>query len=94
MYVNVIDYVEISDRLWIELAHFFKLKAKKISEKKKQKLKKLKNDQKKKTWSKKKRFFTTLVASNFAKNRENVQGELCLNVIIPFSIIVCSIVVA
>ena len=30
-----------------------------------------------------------LISSNFAKNRENVQGELCLNVFIPFSIIVC-----
>ena len=25
-----------------------------------------------------------VVASDFAKNRENVKGELCLNVIIPF----------
>ena len=30
-----------------------------------------------------------LVASNFATNRENVKGELYLNVINPFSIIVC-----
>ena len=35
-----------------------------------------------------------LIASNFAKNCENVKGELCLNVIIPFSIIVCCLVVA
>ena len=28
-----------------------------------------------------------LVASNFAKNRENVKGELCFNAINPFSII-------
>ena len=30
-----------------------------------------------------------LVASYFAKNQENVRRELCLNVIIPFYIIVC-----
>ena len=29
-----------------------------------------------------------LVTSNFAKNQENFKGELCLNVIIPFTIIV------
>ena len=29
-----------------------------------------------------------LVANNFAKNRENYKGELCLNVITPFIIIV------
>ena len=37
-----------------------------------------------------------LVAINFAKNRENVKRELCLNVlnvIIPFSIIVCCLAV-
>ena len=34
-----------------------------------------------------------LVASNFATNRENVKGELCLKVIIPFSIIVCCLVI-
>ena len=34
-----------------------------------------------------------LVTNNFAKNRENGKGELCLNVIIPFSIIVCCLVV-
>ena len=28
-----------------------------------------------------------LVASNFAKNQENFEGELCLNVITPFTII-------
>ena len=28
-----------------------------------------------------------LVANNFAKNRENYNGELCLNVITPFIII-------
>ena len=33
-------------------------------------------------------FAAELVGSIFAKNRENVQGELSLNVIIPFSIIV------
>ena len=31
---------------------------------------------------------------DFAKNRKNVEGELCLNVIIPFFIIVCCTVVA
>ena len=35
-----------------------------------------------------------LVASSFAKNRENVHGELWLNEIISFSIIVCCLVVA
>ena len=34
-----------------------------------------------------------LVASNFAKKPENIQRELCLNVIIPFSIIVCCLVI-
>ena len=29
-----------------------------------------------------------LVARNFAKNQENFKGELCLNVITPFAIIV------
>ena len=29
-----------------------------------------------------------LVASNFTKNRESVEGELCLNVTVSFSIIV------
>ena len=29
-------------------------------------------------------FVQQLVASNFAKNRENFKRELCLNVIIPF----------
>ena len=29
-----------------------------------------------------------LVVSNFAKDRENIRRELCLNVIIPFYIIV------
>ena len=29
-----------------------------------------------------------MVASNFAKNQENFKGELCLNVITPFTIIV------
>ena len=37
---------------------------------------------------------TPLVASNLAKNRENVKEELCLNVIIPFSITVYCLVVA
>ena len=30
-----------------------------------------------------------LVASNFAKNRENFKGKICLNVTIPFSVIAC-----
>ena len=34
-----------------------------------------------------------LVVSNFAKNQENVKGELCLNVIILFSIIACCLVI-
>ena len=33
-------------------------------------------------------------ASNFEKNRENFKGELCLNVIIPFSFIGCCLVIA
>ena len=33
------------------------------------------------------------VASNFEKNRKNVRGELCLNVIILFTIIVRHLVV-
>ena len=35
-----------------------------------------------------------LVFSNFAKNRENFKRELCLNVIIPFSVIVGCLVIA
>ena len=34
-----------------------------------------------------------LVASKFAKNRENLKRELCLNASIPFSIIVCCLVI-
>ena len=34
-----------------------------------------------------------LVASNFAKTGENFKRELCLNFIIPFSIIACCVVV-
>ena len=35
-----------------------------------------------------------LVGSNFAKNRENVKRELCLNVFNPFFITVCCFIVA
>ena len=37
------------------------------------------------------RFIQMLVASNFAKNQEYFKGELCLNVIIPFTIIVVAL---
>ena len=37
---------------------------------------------------------TTVGCQQFRKNQENVKGELCLNVTIPFSIIVFSLVAA
>ena len=34
-----------------------------------------------------------LVASNFALNGQNFKREVCLNVVIPFSVIACCLVV-
>ena len=56
----MIDYVEISRRLWIELEHFFTLKANKLTKKTKKQQKNNKKKQKKttkKNMEQKKTFF-------------------------------------
>ena len=70
MYVNVIDYVEISGRLRIKLAHFFKLKANQLAKKQKQKNTQKKQKKRQKNHGAKKPFFyNTTYNYNLEKTR-------------------------